>query len=160
VDLERHRVVDLLPERSADSFADWLMNNPTVNVISRDRSGLYAQGAAVGAPSAQQVADRFHLVVNLSAAIERAPEERSSELQLAAAEIDNQPEHGTENKRPQLTQQQKLQLQRRQRRMGQARAGRNARSHRSSTIVAVTAPDSTGNRQEPLAVVRALNRVA
>jgi transposase len=160
VDLERHRVVDLLPERSADSFADWLMNNPTVNVISRDRSGLYAQGAAVGAPSAQQVADRFHLVVNLSAAIERALEERSSELQLAAAEIDNQPEHGTENKRPQLTQQQKLQLQRRQRRMGQARAGRNARSHRSSTIVAVTAPDSTGNRQEPLAVVRALNRVA
>jgi transposase len=80
VDLERHRVVELLPERSAESLADWLMNNQTVSVISRDRSGLYAEGAALGAPSAQQVADRFHLLLNLSAAIERALEERSSQF--------------------------------------------------------------------------------
>jgi transposase len=59
VDLERHRVVDLLPERSAEGLAEWLVKNPTVNVISRDRSGLYAEGAQVGAPNAQQVADRF-----------------------------------------------------------------------------------------------------
>lgn len=78
VDLERHRVVDLLPDRSAESFADWLMKNPTVSVISRDRSGLYAEGAERGAPAAQQVADRFHLVLNLSAAIERALEERAA----------------------------------------------------------------------------------
>ena len=52
----------------------------TVSVISRDRSGLYAEGAALGAPSAQQVADRFHLLLNLSAAIERALEERSSQF--------------------------------------------------------------------------------
>lgn len=117
VDLERHRVVELLPERSAESFADWLMNNQTVSVISRDRSGLYAEGAALGAPSAQQVADRFHLLLNLSAAIERALEERSSQLQLPAAEMDNQLEHETEGDQPRKTQQQTLQMQRRQRRV-------------------------------------------
>jgi len=84
VDLERHRVADLLPERSAEELSDWLTQHPTVSVISRDRSGLYAEGAQLGAPNAIQVADRFHLVLNMSAAIERALEERSSQLQLPA----------------------------------------------------------------------------
>jgi transposase len=84
VDLERHRVADLLPGRSADELADWLLQHPTVSVISRDRSGLYAEGAQLGAPNATQVADRFHLVLNLSTAIERALEERSSQLRLPA----------------------------------------------------------------------------
>ena len=84
VDLERHRVVDLLPERSAESLAEWLADNPTVSVISRDRCGLYAEGATARMPDAQQVADRFHLIVNLSAAIERALEERSRMLELPA----------------------------------------------------------------------------
>jgi transposase len=117
VDLERHRVVDLLPERSAESFAEWLAKNPTVSVISRDRSGLYAEGAELGAPSAQQVADRFHLVLNLSAAIERALEERSRQLQLPVMEVQNQPDREAEESPPRLTQQQTLQQQRRQRRM-------------------------------------------
>ena len=118
VDLERHRVVDLLPERSAESFAEWLAKNPTVSVISRDRSGLYAEGAELGAPTAQQVADRFHLVLNLSAAIERALEERSRQLQLPVIDVQNQPgRETTEDSQPRLTQQQTLQQQRRQRRM-------------------------------------------
>src|SRR3954466_14582296 len=71
VDLERHRVADLLPDRSAESLTLWLQKHPTVEVIARDRGGLYADGASQGAPSAIQVADRFHLVVNLSCAIER-----------------------------------------------------------------------------------------
>ena len=56
--------------------------------MSRDRCGLYAQGAAQGAPQARQVADRFHLLQNLRHAIEqqltRAP---SRQLQLAPQEI-------------------------------------------------------------------------
>jgi hypothetical protein len=55
-------------------------------VTSRDRPGLYAERAASGAPDAQQTADRFHLIVNLSAAIELALEERSRLLALPALE--------------------------------------------------------------------------
>src|SRR5437870_3640444 len=82
VDLEQHCVVDLLPCRSAESFEAWLKEQPRIGVISRDRSGLYAEGARLGSPAAMQVADRFHLLLNLSAAVERALEERSRQLQL------------------------------------------------------------------------------
>jgi transposase len=70
VDLERRHLIDLLPNRSADSVAAWLATHPGVEIVSRDRGGLYAEGAARGAPQAQQVADRFHLVKNLGAALE------------------------------------------------------------------------------------------
>jgi len=40
-----------------------------MEIVSRDRCGLYAQAAREGAPQARQVADRFHLVQNLRAAI-------------------------------------------------------------------------------------------
>jgi transposase len=53
-DLERQRVVNLLPDRSADAVADWLVAHPEVTVSSRDRSDLDADGAARGAPQAQQ----------------------------------------------------------------------------------------------------------
>ena len=84
VDLEKHRVVDLLPDRSTESVKTWLERHPGIEVISRDRCGIYAEGAEKGAVAALQVADRFHLLMNLSAAIERALEERSSELCLAS----------------------------------------------------------------------------
>jgi transposase len=62
VDLERRKVVDLLPERSTESTADWLRRHPGVEVVSRDRSNVYAQGVSEGAPEAVQVADRWHLL--------------------------------------------------------------------------------------------------
>jgi transposase len=86
VDLDLHRVIDLLPERTAESFAAWLKQHPQIVTVARDRGGLYAQGAACGAPQAQQVADRFHLLVNLSATMERVLEERSRQLILPPAE--------------------------------------------------------------------------
>jgi transposase len=70
VDLGRREVVDVLPGRSAEATADWLRHHPQVEVISRDRCGLYAQGAREGAPKARQVADRFHLLQNLREKIE------------------------------------------------------------------------------------------
>lgn len=65
-DLELGKVVDLLPDRSAESTERWLHAHPGTEVISRDRASLYAQAATNAAPQATQVADRWHLLHNLT----------------------------------------------------------------------------------------------
>jgi transposase len=82
VDLERRGVVDILPERTAESLAAWLAQHPEIEFLSRDRQGLYAEGARHGAPQAQQVADRFHLSLNLSTAVEQELARHRSFLSL------------------------------------------------------------------------------
>ena len=71
VDLERCRPVALLPGREADTLAARLREHPGVEVISRDRSGVFSKGARHGAPGAAQVADLFHLLQNLVEALEQ-----------------------------------------------------------------------------------------
>src|SRR5438105_13156858 len=85
VNLEDHRVLDLLPERSVESVAAWLAQHPTIRVVCRDRSALYADGIRRGAPHAVQVVDRFHLVKNLREAIEALLHDQRPALQAAAA---------------------------------------------------------------------------
>ena len=63
-DLEQRHPVAVLPECSVATFADWLEQHPGVQIISRDRGGIYAEGARRGAPGAEQVADRWHLLVS------------------------------------------------------------------------------------------------
>ena len=59
VDLERREVVDVLADRSAATTASWFKDHPDVEVVTRDRAGLYEEAAREGAPQARQVADRF-----------------------------------------------------------------------------------------------------
>jgi len=70
VDLEAQQIVDLLPDRSAESVAEWLRQHPGVQIITRDRASVYADGARQGAPNAVQVADRWHLLKNLKDAVQ------------------------------------------------------------------------------------------
>ena len=70
VDLERRRVVDLLPERSQDSLVAWLKRHPEVEFAARDRSHIYREALAKGAPDAVQVTDRWHLLHNLAHVLE------------------------------------------------------------------------------------------
>jgi transposase len=71
VDLGTNRPIDLLPERTAVVLADWLRQHPGVKLISRDRSSEYARGASQGAPEAQQIVDRWHVLKNLGEVVLR-----------------------------------------------------------------------------------------
>jgi hypothetical protein len=83
VDLERRRVVGLLPDRSAEGLRDWLEKHPGMEAASRDRFQPYIDAISTAAPGAVQVADRWHLLKNLSDAVERVLERERISLNEA-----------------------------------------------------------------------------
>jgi transposase len=95
VDLERHQVSELLADRSVTSAQHWFEAHETIELVSRDRGGTYAEAATSGVPLAVQVADRWHLCKNLGDAVEaflvrariRLPEAAPTETELPAAPV-------------------------------------------------------------------------
>ena len=62
-------MIDLLADRSVDSTVAWLRAHPGIEIVSRDRSSVYSEAAVRAAQQAMQIADRWHLLRNLSEAL-------------------------------------------------------------------------------------------
>jgi transposase len=52
VDLQRHQIRDLLPDRQKETAAAWMKTHPEITHVSRDRSSEYASAVSAGAPQA------------------------------------------------------------------------------------------------------------
>jgi transposase len=87
VDLERHRPIALLPEHAAVPIAEWFQAHPSVEVIARDRASIYTEALAIGAPNAQQVADRWHLTQNLGTALQEMLAKQTRALREVARQL-------------------------------------------------------------------------
>ena len=83
VDLERHQVIDLLPDRTSETLADWLQAHPEVELVTRDRWKSYADAIKTALPEAVQIADRFHLIQNLVDTLKRLFDRKGNLIQQA-----------------------------------------------------------------------------
>ncbi len=70
IDMETSRPIDILPSRKGKDLKKWLMKYNDVQIVTRDRSSSYSSAIDEACPTAVQVADRFHLLTNLSNALD------------------------------------------------------------------------------------------
>jgi transposase len=87
IDLESRAPVDLLPDRKSKTVSDWLKAHPGVEIVSRDRSMQYAEGITLGAPEAEQVADRWHLLKNVVDVLKEFLNQHTPDFQKARQAI-------------------------------------------------------------------------
>ena len=65
VDLESHKVIDMIESREQNDVKKWLSEYPNIKIVSRDGSRTYANAITQAHPQAIQISDRFHLIKNL-----------------------------------------------------------------------------------------------
>lgn len=94
VDLQRRRLVDLLPERSAASLAAWLQAHPQIETVCRDRAEGYAEGTRQGAAQALQIVDRWHLLRNVAETLEEVLKKATPRIREAAYAVQPIPDGG------------------------------------------------------------------
>ncbi|HEC5301903.1 TPA: ISL3 family transposase [Enterobacter asburiae] len=87
VNLDTHRPLVLLPGREQRTLTAWFKKYPEIQVVSRDRGGIYSMAAREGAPQARQVADRWHLLKNIGDALERMMYRHMPLIRLVASEL-------------------------------------------------------------------------
>ncbi|MGI8543957.1 MAG: ISL3 family transposase [Aridibacter sp.] len=87
IDLERRKALDMIPSREAADVAQWLKKYPEVEVVSRDRSPIYANAVNQVLPQAEQIADRFHLIKNIFEVLEKILHRERKTINLVSQEI-------------------------------------------------------------------------
>ena len=101
VDMEKQKPIDLLEGREAEALEAWLNEHPGVEIISRDRASDYATASSKAAPDAKQVADRWHLLKNLTDAIKRMMDKHNEASRKVAIDIAQQELLTTDNQNTQ-----------------------------------------------------------
>lgn len=71
VDLDTHRIIDLLPSRETQAVQEWLKTYPNIRIVSKDGALSYSSAASQTHPEAIQVSDRFHLIKTLSEVVQK-----------------------------------------------------------------------------------------
>lgn len=100
-DLETGKPLELVPDRTVQTVSTWLQEHPEIKIISRDRWSEYATAAQKGAPQAKQVADRWHLLHNLTESVSTLFPRIRAELKSS---VPSQPQK--ESSSPQVARQQ------------------------------------------------------
>ena len=72
-----------MPDREPASAKAWLVQQPQIEIVARDRGGGYAQAAAQALPHAGQVADFWHLMENASHALLDAVRKSMRQVRMA-----------------------------------------------------------------------------
>lgn len=85
VDHELGKPIDLLPSSNGDVVRTWLEKQPSIEIVTRDRSGEYRDAITQALPQATKIADRWHLLKNLGEAIERHISKRYKSLRQSMA---------------------------------------------------------------------------
>lgn len=90
VDLENHRIIDLIPTRNTEEVKNWLSQFPNIEVISRDGAQIYANAARKSHPNIVQVSDRFHIIKGLTEAVSKyLIREFPARIQIPAVSVNN-----------------------------------------------------------------------